>query len=453
MKLSHFILALSVLGWSACQGYAQHEEDFEVGVYPPSNQLRIEYDPSLFPWELPPSAWPELAGFALDDPGFVALDPNEVVPGEFELLDPAALVALRVLSVGSPEMKVWNPVGPGEPGFQISGDNLWTVGGAPFDEHPIWHVDAADPAYAPEHAPWLVTFQLVDLAEIHQPSNPVSVSFTPEPSTAALLAAAALFLRRRAPRWPGQVPSRWSSPSVPLLVALVSVSAPALAQHSGDIAVGRSAAGQVKPKPFDPDGTPCFDPALGLGVLTYYASSNSWRTDSPGFDANFEADPPHDYYPLEPGASIRLVAEADLPAAFYVKYQTQTIRLAGQYISLGSSLLHRHCIFIVDCNDPTYDPLRTLWFGTFYFDDVGSTGYTDSAPFTLRLSVLDPDQYGLGDINEDGAVDFDDINPFVAVLTDPADATVQQRCAADANLDGYVSFDDINPFVALLAGG
>lgn len=224
----------------------------------------------------------------------------------------------------------------------------------------------------------------------------------------------------------------------------------ALAQHQGDIGVGRSAANQMKTKPFDPDGVPCFDPALGVGLLTFYPSSNSYRSDSPGFDANFEADPPNDYYMLDSGASIRLVAFADMEPAFRVKYQTFEIRNAGDYIPLGSATLHRHVVYIVDCNDPAYDPLRTLWYGVFVLRDVGSTDYADSEPFAIRLSVVDCEP---GDVNGDGVVGFPDINPFVAVIIDPAAATVDERCAADVNRDGYVTFADINPFVALLSGG
>ncbi|MEW6252149.1 MAG: hypothetical protein AB1716_16040 [Planctomycetota bacterium] len=60
-----------------------------------------------------------------------------------------------------------------------------------------------------------------------------------------------------------------------------------------------------------------------------------------------------------------------------------------------------------------------------------------------------------GDLNCDGHVDFDDINPFVLALTDPAGyAIAYPNCNilnGDCNGDGLVNFDDINPFVALLA--
>jgi hypothetical protein len=63
----------------------------------------------------------------------------------------------------------------------------------------------------------------------------------------------------------------------------------------------------------------------------------------------------------------------------------------------------------------------------------------------------------LGDMNCDGALNFDDIPPFVLVLGschDYLEAYPDCDCdLADCNQDGYIDFDDINPFVALLSGG
>ncbi|MEW6253738.1 MAG: PQQ-binding-like beta-propeller repeat protein, partial [Planctomycetota bacterium] len=60
-----------------------------------------------------------------------------------------------------------------------------------------------------------------------------------------------------------------------------------------------------------------------------------------------------------------------------------------------------------------------------------------------------------GDLNCDFWVNFDDINPFVQLLADPAGwQAAHPECPmsnGDCNGDGQVNFDDINPFVALLA--
>jgi hypothetical protein len=62
-----------------------------------------------------------------------------------------------------------------------------------------------------------------------------------------------------------------------------------------------------------------------------------------------------------------------------------------------------------------------------------------------------------GDLNCDGVINFDDINPFVSALgADPlAWNLANPHCHwlnADCNYDGDVDFDDINAFVAILSG-
>jgi hypothetical protein len=62
-----------------------------------------------------------------------------------------------------------------------------------------------------------------------------------------------------------------------------------------------------------------------------------------------------------------------------------------------------------------------------------------------------------GDLNCDGALNFDDVNAFVLALSDPAGyRAAYPTCGyllADINADGAVTFDDIDPFVAILSGG
>ncbi len=55
-----------------------------------------------------------------------------------------------------------------------------------------------------------------------------------------------------------------------------------------------------------------------------------------------------------------------------------------------------------------------------------------------------------GDCNCDGFINFDDINPFVAVLAGEVPCSFAN---CDVNADGTINFDDINPFVELLASG
>jgi hypothetical protein len=60
-----------------------------------------------------------------------------------------------------------------------------------------------------------------------------------------------------------------------------------------------------------------------------------------------------------------------------------------------------------------------------------------------------------GDLNCDGVVTFDDIDPFISALgTDALSWNLAYPGCywlnADCNHDGRVDFDDVDPFVALL---
>lgn len=74
-----------------------------------------------------------------------------------------------------------------------------------------------------------------------------------------------------------------------------------------------------------------------------------------------------------------------------------------------------------------------------------------SAMIALRTDILNGDrtapvtQVILGDVNTDGSVNFFDISPFIALLTE---GTYQEE--ADTNVDGLVNFMDIASFIALL---
>lgn len=59
-----------------------------------------------------------------------------------------------------------------------------------------------------------------------------------------------------------------------------------------------------------------------------------------------------------------------------------------------------------------------------------------------------------GDLNNDGLVNFGDINPFVLALTNPVAYSTQYglapEAAGDLNCDGRADFGDVNPFIRLL---
>jgi hypothetical protein len=74
----------------------------------------------------------------------------------------------------------------------------------------------------------------------------------------------------------------------------------------------------------------------------------------------------------------------------------------------------------------------------------------------LQLDVVEPQLENPGDLNCDGDVNFDDIDPFVLALSGEAAYNAQYPDCnwmnADCNQDGSVDFDDIDAFVGLLSG-
>ncbi len=113
--------------------------------------------------------------------------------------------------------------------------------------------------------------------------------------------------------------------------------------------------------------------------------------------------------------------------------------------------------------------LLPLLTGTMYSDDdlcvtlpegESLDGYNaisvwcDAVGVSFSSASFEP--YAVGDVNCDGAVDFDDISPFVDALGGEISFLSQypdcQWLNADADGNGTVDFDDINPFVGLLGG-
>jgi hypothetical protein len=88
-------------------------------------------------------------------------------------------------------------------------------------------------------------------------------------------------------------------------------------------------------------------------------------------------------------------------------------------------------------------------------DGVGDA--CDRCPRTPPGRRVGPGGCPLGDMNCDGRVDFDDINPFVAALVGRAgyEAAYPWCDWLNGDIDGNqaVDFDDINPFVACLVSG
>ena len=83
--------------------------------------------------------------------------------------------------------------------------------------------------------------------------------------------------------------------------------------------------------------------------------------------------------------------------------------------------------------------IRTLTGSEVYTNERWSAPFEADGTFILLGAAL------LGDINQDGSIDFSDISSFISVLING-----DYMEEADINQDGVVTFEDISPFITLL---
>jgi glucose/arabinose dehydrogenase len=88
---------------------------------------------------------------------------------------------------------------------------------------------------------------------------------------------------------------------------------------------------------------------------------------------------------------------------------------------------------------------------SFGEDARGELYVVDQGGEVFKIVAVGPQK---GDLNNDGVVNFGDINAFVLALSDPTAYTLQYgyppEQAGDLDCDGRMTFGDISPFVALL---
>ncbi len=128
---------------------------------------------------------------------------------------------------------------------------------------------------------------------------------------------------------------------------------------------------------------------------------------------------------------------------------------AARWSASGGSADTKNTVEHVFVQNPTAGLWRVQVIGSEIVQDghPETVGVTDA---DYALVVTGVARRTLGDMDCDGDVDFDDINPLVLAISDPvAYAAAFPDCAyelGDIDGDGDVDFDDINGFVALLTG-
>lgn len=114
-------------------------------------------------------------------------------------------------------------------------------------------------------------------------------------------------------------------------------------------------------------------------------------------------------------------------------------------------LAARQITSVVDPGDLGTDYMNK-W--TVCWDGAGQRAYVPICSSLGGVAILEPTLRG--DMNCDGAVDFDDIDPFLTALSGRAAfETLYPDCnwlSGDIDNDGGVNSNDVDPFVALLGG-
>lgn len=209
--------------------------------------------------------------------------------------------------------------------------------------------------------------------------------------------------------------TRLRFPEVIVALAVLVVAGPALAQHAGDLWIGRSAEGRLK---LSPQGLPPADSYVYLmevnGPLVW-----GWADSSPGFDRVVDPEPPNDVYPLEPGAEIWMdLVEVD-PAFRILDTFLNVYEDPGDTAYLGDHTLHTHEYnWHVNSLDAAYDTDQCVWHATLFLHDAGSTVYDPSESFTVSFTnvlLREAD----GDFDESGTVDLGDVAAWPVCLSGP----------------------------------
>ena len=177
--------------------------------------------------------------------------------------------------------------------------------------------------------------------------------------------------------------------------------------------------------------------------------------------------------------NLMAALEAQYPQTVFV-YITMPLTTSSDYDNVlrnvYNAAVRQHCgansrllydLADMEAHDPNGNPATFTYQGQTY--QRLCSGYTSdgghlNTPGRQRIAlgwyataaaIVGPDS-PTGDLNCDGVIDFDDINPFVLALSDPvAYQAAYPNCDilnGDCDGDGDVDFDDINAFVALLGG-
>lgn len=197
---SALVLTAVVSAWlsPALAGPHEHEEgDVRVGRLP-NGQLKLLFTGGMT--VLPVINSGPLTGWGLDEPGFFSID--ETIPDEdMSPLAPGNNIMIEVVGAGLDNgLKSWLPGFGNYLGNGPLSVLSWNLGPDFTDTHSFWHIDPTTDGFVapPGQTEWSATIRVIDTGSTgYLPSNPITLTFAPEPTSLGLLALGGMLTLRR----------------------------------------------------------------------------------------------------------------------------------------------------------------------------------------------------------------------------------------------------------------
>lgn len=175
---------------------------------------------------------------------------------------------------------------------------------------------------------------------------------------------------------------RWSARRAGVMSAVVALAAgPAALAHEGIMHIGRTSAGVLVIADFEFDDLftlPVADPPLA-----------GWAGHEPAFQSVGADDPGADVFALDAAAKISVeVVLFTTGVKLWNHDLSFQVSQPGESISLGPLPFTDSTVWHLDSAQPGFDPGAGEWSASFRLVDAGTTAYTPSASYTLRLGVI-----------------------------------------------------------------
>jgi hypothetical protein len=132
-----------------------------------AGQLKVNID-FIQPLVLEASVFPGISGYATGELGFHSTILDDAANDFFQLSTAADF--RFILLAKDPGMEVWNDTGSG----YMNTNDVFFIGPAPFDTHPIWNIVNGTPGNS-----YSLTLKLHDMNGVYPDSGPFVLSFTP----------------------------------------------------------------------------------------------------------------------------------------------------------------------------------------------------------------------------------------------------------------------------------